>query len=245
MANFFTEKAGPIPVWGWLAGGTVIILFFVSKKQKSSGTTSAQQLAAQQQAAALTAAASGVPSYQFGGSQGYGNISGNNRRGHYSHSPAASTTPQPTTPSTTTTPSTAPAPNTGPSTAPAPTASSTGPVAPTAALVAQAVKTDTPLLSKVGPDTIWANITNTITPEEQASVAGNGGMLFTMPNVVGMSPSAARAAIMAAGAPPNSVGIDNGGWGDAAVTGQSLPAGWIDFPYDITSINLSTDGSPS
>lgn len=121
MANFFTEKAGPLPVWGWLAGGTVIILFFVSKKQgTSSSATTAQQLAAQQQAAALTAAASGVPGY--GGSQGYGNTSGNNRRGRYSHSPTASSTPQSTSASTTTNMSNSPAGNTGPSTAPSPSA---------------------------------------------------------------------------------------------------------------------------
>jgi hypothetical protein len=129
MANFLTEKAGPIPTWAWIAGGTAGVLFYVYKQKKSSSSAqtanqdNAATLAAQQAAAAAVAAAS-TPNtnYGSGGQPYYGNGSRGGSRGNrnatsnYSTAPAASTTAPATTASTT---------GTGTTTAPATTSTGT------------------------------------------------------------------------------------------------------------------------
>jgi len=123
--NVFTEKAGPLPVWAWMAIVTVIILGVVSLRKKSSSSTdntaAQQQLGAEEAALANAAGQSAVSSgngastYGSGYGQYGGNGSGSWTAGNYSTAPAASdTTPVTTTApaggSGSTTTATAPAP---------------------------------------------------------------------------------------------------------------------------------------
>ena len=101
MANIFTEKAGPLPVWAWMGIATVGVLGFAAIKGKGSNqnsTANQQQLAAEEAAlanAAGSAATSGNNSAGTYGS-GYGTYAGNgytgSTAGSYSTTPAASTT---------------------------------------------------------------------------------------------------------------------------------------------------------
>ena len=146
MPNVLTEKAGPLPLWGWLGIATVGALLFASKGKGSSSNTAAQQaaaqqaLTAQQAALAATAAANSPNSSANTGSSTYGSggssYSGNGHTGRggsmtpvYSATPAASTTTPVAASSTAS--STAPAAMTM-STAPAPVAAAAEP-GPTAA----------------------------------------------------------------------------------------------------------------
>ena len=124
MPNILTEKAGPLPLWGWLGIATAGALLFASKGKGSSSNTAAQQAAAQQQLAAEEAAlansaqtatpASNSASSTYG--SGGGRYSGNGNTGSaapvYSATPAASTTAPAAAPAASTAPaqSTAPAP---------------------------------------------------------------------------------------------------------------------------------------
>ena len=123
IGSTFGEKAGPLPVWGWMAviGGLGLVYYVYEKKKggggsASSSTAEQQLLAAEEASAANAAQATAVqtPNYNYG------------RR---SWRPAASTTaPVPTTATTpppaavgTTSPAPAPAPAPAPvTTAPAP-----------------------------------------------------------------------------------------------------------------------------
>ena len=81
--NILTEKAGPLPLWGWLGIATVGALLFASKgKGSSSSQAAAQQAAAQQQLTAqqaqlaATAAANSPNSAANTGSGTYGSGGG-------------------------------------------------------------------------------------------------------------------------------------------------------------------------
>ena len=114
MPNILTEKAGPLPLWGWLGIATAGALLFASKGKGSSSNKAAQQaaaqqaLTAQQAALAATAAANSPNSSANTGSSTYGSggssYSGNGHTGRggsmtpvYSATPAASTTAPVTT----------------------------------------------------------------------------------------------------------------------------------------------------
>lgn len=76
MANFFTEKAGPLPVWAWLGIVTVAILLFIGMRGKSSGnqntTAQQQQLAAEEAALANAAGQNATAGYNSPGTYGSG-----------------------------------------------------------------------------------------------------------------------------------------------------------------------------
>ena len=106
----FGEKAGPLPVWGWMAviGGLGLVYYVYETKKggagSASGTTAQQQLLAAEEAAAANAAqatAVQTPNYNYGD--------------RHSWSPAASTTTP--VPATVAAP---PAPAAAPAAAPAP-----------------------------------------------------------------------------------------------------------------------------
>jgi hypothetical protein len=137
-SNFLTEKAGPLPTWGWLAIFTgVALVAYVYEKKKSSGsstatsTTAQQQLLAAEEAAAANAAnvtSAQTPNYNYAG-----NGSRMRSSGVYSYAPAASTTAPvastagtttTVTPTTTTPTTPAGSPPPAVSTTPAPVASS-------------------------------------------------------------------------------------------------------------------------
>ena len=107
--NVFTEKAGPLPVWAWMAIVTVGILGLMAlrgKKGSGGQNNNAAQLGAEEAALANAAGQSAVSSgngastYGSGYGQYGGNGSGSWTAGNYSTAPAASDT----TPVTTTAP---------------------------------------------------------------------------------------------------------------------------------------------
>ena len=135
MANIFTEKAGPLPVWAWMGIATVGVLGFAAIKGKSSSssqnsTADQQQLAAEEAALANAAGSAATTGNNSAGTygSGYGAYSGNGYSGGssgvLSTSPAASTTTPVTTGSSSPAASTTTPVTTG-SSSPAPTAGTT------------------------------------------------------------------------------------------------------------------------
>jgi fibronectin type III domain protein len=139
VANVFTEKVGPLPVWGWMGIVTGGVLLFAAIRGKSSSknnTADQQQLAAEEAALAnaaqqsSTAAGAGANTY----GSGYGNYAGNgglgSNAGSLSVTPAASTISPDSTisPTLTSAGSSSPAPAPSAPTAPAPVSASATPI---------------------------------------------------------------------------------------------------------------------
>ena len=235
--NFFTEKVGPLPVWAWMGAGTVLILFFVSK---GKGNT-ANSTAAQSQQAALTAAQQAAALSSVG-SSGYGNSYGSGGGGGYYGNGYSSQGTYSQAPASSIT-GNIPAPSTStPVTTPSTAASTTSTAASTT--------------STAGIQT---------TPPTTETAQGAAGWAYTVPNLVGLSYTAAQTAVAnspAAGArgrfpsitynpstPPSSytgAQADASGGAGGTVTGQNIPAGTVIYnlpgqpTYNPITVTLGT-----